>query len=93
MKSEVPLRVLLGEGLLDPEGQAIKDAINNLGFAADSLNTARLFTLGLEAPDKGAAGEMALKMCERILQTRSSTGTGSRSPDEVCGSPVRGEHL
>jgi phosphoribosylformylglycinamidine synthase len=67
MKFTVTITVALKEGLLDPEGKAIQDAIKNLGFATHSLRTARLFRIGLDAPDKRAAEAMAQKMCERLL--------------------------
>lgn len=67
MKFDVKITVGLKEGMLDPEATTIRNAIRNLGFTADSLRTARLFMIRLEADDAAAARAMAKKMCERLL--------------------------
>lgn len=63
----VTMTVALKEGLLDPEGKAIQDAIRNLGYTTESLRTARLFQIKLEAPDKDAAYRIGKNICERLL--------------------------
>ena len=67
MKFDVRITVGLKEGMLDPEATTIQNAIKNLGYPTDSLKTARLFTMRLEAKDAAAARAMAEKMCERLL--------------------------
>jgi phosphoribosylformylglycinamidine synthase len=64
---DITITVSLKEGLLDPEGKAMLDAIRNLGHAAESLRTARLFRLRLDAPDVEAARARARDICERLL--------------------------
>ena len=67
MKFDITLTISLKEGMLDPEADAIQNAITNLGYTTESLRTARLYRIRLDAPDKKAAREMAVKMCERLL--------------------------
>ncbi|MGD1005120.1 MAG: phosphoribosylformylglycinamidine synthase subunit PurS [Methanoregulaceae archaeon] len=67
MKFDVTITVGLKEGMLDPEAQTIKNAIKNLGYETESLKTARLFRVRLDAANKAAARKMAEKMCERLL--------------------------
>ena len=67
MKFDVTITVGLKEGMLDPEAQTIKNAIKNLGYETESLKTARLFRIRLDAANKAAARKMAEKMCERLL--------------------------
>ena len=67
MKYDVTITIALKEGMLDPEASAIQNAITNLGYMTESLRTARLFMIRLDAPDRDAARAMAQKMCERLL--------------------------
>lgn len=67
MKFDVTITVGLKEGMLDPEAQTIKNAIKNLGYETESLKTARLFRVRLDAPNKAAARKMVEKMCVRLL--------------------------
>jgi phosphoribosylformylglycinamidine synthase len=67
MKFDVTITIALKEGMLDPEATAIRNAIANLGYRTESLRTARLFRIRLDAPDREAAKAIAQKMCERLL--------------------------
>jgi phosphoribosylformylglycinamidine synthase subunit PurS len=67
MKFDVTITIALKEGMLDPEASAIRNAITNLGYTTESLKTARLFRIRLDAKDREAAKVMAQKMCERLL--------------------------
>jgi len=67
MKYDVTIKIALKEGMLDPEASAIQNAITNLGYTTESLRTARLFLIRLDAPDREAARVMAQKICERLL--------------------------
>jgi phosphoribosylformylglycinamidine synthase PurS subunit len=57
----------LKEGMLDPEGMAIRHALGNLGFVTDELQTRRLFLIRFDATDKNDAEEKARGMVERLL--------------------------
>ncbi len=67
MKYDVEIKIALREGILDPEARAIQHALQSLGFDTESLSTARLFCVTLEAADERAAREEAARMCERLL--------------------------
>jgi len=67
MNFEVEVRISLKPGILDPEARAIQHALADLGFPTKRLSTARVFSLSLEAKDRGEAEETARQMCERLL--------------------------
>jgi phosphoribosylformylglycinamidine synthase PurS subunit len=67
MRYTVTITIALKEGMLDPEADAIRHALSNLGFDIDSLGTARKFRLQYNAPDAAAARAQAARMCERLL--------------------------
>ncbi|KUG19393.1 phosphoribosylformylglycinamidine synthase, purS subunit [hydrocarbon metagenome] len=67
MKFDVTITISLKEGMLDPEARAIQHALANLGFGAERLSTARLFSITLDAADEQAAYAEAERMCERLL--------------------------
>ncbi|HQD26763.1 MULTISPECIES: phosphoribosylformylglycinamidine synthase subunit PurS [Methanoculleus] len=67
MKYNVTITIALKEGMLNPEARAIQHALANLGFPTESLSTARLFKITLDATDAAAARETAGQMCERLL--------------------------
>ncbi|MCK9307502.1 MAG: phosphoribosylformylglycinamidine synthase subunit PurS [Methanoculleus sp.] len=67
MKFDVIITIGLKEGMLDPEARAIQHALANLGFPTESLRTARLYRITLDAEDAAAAEREAGQMCERLL--------------------------
>ena len=67
MKYHVNITIALKEGILDPEGRAIQHVLSTLGFDVESLSTARLFCVTLDAADRSAAAAEAARMCERLL--------------------------
>ena len=67
MKYDVTITIGLKEGMLDPEARAIQHALANLGFPTESLRTARLYRITLDAEDAAAAEREAGQMCERLL--------------------------
>jgi phosphoribosylformylglycinamidine synthase len=67
MRYTVTITIALKEGMLDPEAEAIRHALANLGFGIETLTTARVFRLAFDAPDRAVALEQAGRMCERLL--------------------------
>jgi phosphoribosylformylglycinamidine synthase PurS subunit len=67
MKYTAKITIALKDGMLNPEARAIQHALANLGFTTESLSTARVFFVTLEAASAGAAQAEAEKMCERLL--------------------------
>ncbi|MBP1921231.1 phosphoribosylformylglycinamidine synthase [Halorubrum alkaliphilum] len=59
--------VRLKRGVLDPEAETTKQALERLGFELSALRSADRFEIDLEAPDADAAAERADEMAERLL--------------------------
>jgi len=59
--------VRLKSGVLDPEAETTRRALERLGFELDGLRSADRFEVDLEAADADAARERADEMAERLL--------------------------
>lgn len=59
--------VRLKRGVLDPEAETTRRALDRLGFAVEGLRSADRFEIDLEAASEGAAAERAGEMAERLL--------------------------
>ena len=59
--------VRLKRGVLDPEAETTKGALERLGFDLDALRSADRYELDLDAPDADAARDRADEMAERLL--------------------------
>jgi phosphoribosylformylglycinamidine synthase PurS subunit len=59
--------VRLKHGVLDPEAETTKRALERLGFDLEALRSADRFEIDLEAADADAAAERAEEMAERLL--------------------------
>ena len=62
------IHVGLKPGVLDPQGRAIANSLNDLGF--DSVTGARqgkVIELDLNGSDADAAKEQVTQMCEKLL--------------------------
>ena len=56
------------KGLLDPQGNAVKDALQTLGFkAVRNVHVGRYIVLETEAYDAIAAEETVTDMCRKLL--------------------------
>ena len=65
---KVIVNVSLKEGVLDPEGQAIRSSLNNLGFEQCSdVKTGKQIILNLDQNSEAEALTQAKKMCEELL--------------------------
>ncbi|WAI01309.1 phosphoribosylformylglycinamidine synthase subunit PurS [Methanogenium organophilum] len=67
MTINVKITISLKDGMLDPEARAIQHALSNLGYATETLSTARVFNVGLDADSAETAERMATEMCNRLL--------------------------
>ena len=63
----VTVTVRLKGGVLDPEAETTRKALERLGFSVDALRSADRFEIDLEAASVDAAGEEAAEMAERLL--------------------------
>jgi phosphoribosylformylglycinamidine synthase len=59
--------VRLKRGVLDPEAETTRKALERLGFALSDLRSADRFEVDLEAADAMAAKQRATEMAERLL--------------------------
>lgn len=66
MKARVS--VMLKEGVLDPQGEAVRHALAGLGFAGvEGVRQGKLIELELAATDRAAAEAEVRAMCEKLL--------------------------
>ncbi|GAD52207.1 phosphoribosylformylglycinamidine synthase, PurS subunit [Halarchaeum acidiphilum MH1-52-1] len=59
--------VRLKRGVLDPEAETTKHALERLGFELEALRSTDRFELDLDAADAERAAERAEGMAERLL--------------------------
>ena len=66
MKARV--HVMLKDGVLDPQGEAVKHALGTLGFAGvEGVRQGKVIELDLAATDRVAAEAEVKAMCEKLL--------------------------
>ncbi len=66
MKARV--HIMLKDGVLDPQGEAVRHALGTLGFAGvTGVRQGKLIELDLAATDKTAAEAEVRAMCDRLL--------------------------
>ncbi len=66
MKATV--RIMLKQGVLDPQGKAIGHALSALGFSGvGEVRQGKLITLELDDTDADAARARVRDMCEKLL--------------------------
>jgi phosphoribosylformylglycinamidine synthase len=54
-------------GILDPQGEAVEQALRQLGFAVDTARVGRVVDLEVGATDVTAARAAVERMCEQLL--------------------------
>ena len=65
---KVIVNISLKEGVLDPEGQAIRSSLNNLGFEnCSDVKTGKQIILNLDQNSEAKVFIQAKKMCEELL--------------------------
>ncbi|WP_108853373.1 phosphoribosylformylglycinamidine synthase subunit PurS [Albidovulum aquaemixtae] len=66
MKARV--HVMLKDGVLDPQGEAVRHALGTLGFSGvEAVRQGKVIELDLAATDKAAAEVEVKAMCEKLL--------------------------
>jgi phosphoribosylformylglycinamidine synthase len=66
MKARV--HVMLKDGVLDPQGEAVRHALGRLGFAGvQAVRQGKVIELDLAATDRTAAEAEVRAMCENLL--------------------------
>lgn len=65
---KVALHIVPRRGLLDPQGKAVADALQTLGFkTVKDVHVGRHVIVELSASDRAAAEKEARAMCEKLL--------------------------
>ena len=66
MKAKVT--IMLKNGVLDPQGEAIRHALGTLGFSGvNGVRQGKVIELDLAAEDRAAAEAEVGQMCEKLL--------------------------
>ncbi|ARC88393.1 phosphoribosylformylglycinamidine synthase subunit PurS [Rhodovulum sp. MB263] len=66
MKARV--HVMLKDGVLDPQGEAVRHALGALGFeGVGGVRQGKVIDLDLEATDRAEAEAQVREMCEKLL--------------------------
>ncbi len=66
MKARV--HITLKDGVLDPQGKAIANALGSLGFAGvDGVRQGKVIEIDLAEDDRGKAETAVGEMCEKLL--------------------------
>ena len=66
MKAKVT--VMLKEGVLDPQGEAVKHALNSLKYhEVKSVRQGKIIEIGLDESSEERANESVREMCEKLL--------------------------
>jgi phosphoribosylformylglycinamidine synthase subunit PurS len=55
------------DGILDPQGDAVRHALRKLGFDVSGTRVGRLIDLELDADDPAAAEAQVRRMCTELL--------------------------
>ena len=55
------------DGILDPQGEATRGALQKLGFQVEETRVGRVFDLEVAATDAAQAKAEIERMCERLL--------------------------
>ena len=55
------------QGILDPQGAAVENALGHLGFSVSGARVGKVIDLEVDAADEGAARAAVEKMCEQLL--------------------------
>jgi phosphoribosylformylglycinamidine synthase len=55
------------EGILDPQGEAIRQALTTLGYPASSVRAGRLFDVELDVTDPADAERVGREAADRVL--------------------------
>ena len=62
------IKIMLKNGVLDPQGEAIKHALNNIGFeSVTGVRQGKVIELEIDGSDKGQVHSELDKMCNKLL--------------------------
>ncbi len=62
------IKIMLKNGVLDPQGEAIKHALNNVGFeSVTGVRQGKVIELDIEESDKSQVRSQIENMCKKML--------------------------
>ena len=62
------IKIMLKDGVLDPQGEAIKHALNNIGFeSVTGVRQGKVIELDIEGSDKNQIRSQIENMCNKML--------------------------
>ena len=62
------IKIMLKNGVLDPQGEAIKHALNNVGFeSVTGVRQGKVIELDIEGSDKNQVRSQIENMCNKML--------------------------
>lgn len=68
MSLKATVHVMLKDGVLDPQGEAVRHALGTLGFdGVQAVRQGKVIELDLKATDRAAAEAEVKAMCEKLL--------------------------
>jgi phosphoribosylformylglycinamidine synthase len=68
MALKATVHVMLKDGVLDPQGDAVRHALGTLGFGGvQAVRQGKVIELDLTATDRAAAEAEVKAMCEKLL--------------------------
>jgi phosphoribosylformylglycinamidine synthase PurS subunit len=67
MKCRAKIEVSLKPGHSDPEGETAARLLKELGYAINTVNVSKVYTILLEAQTPSEAKAKAEEMCKRLL--------------------------
>jgi phosphoribosylformylglycinamidine synthase len=67
MQYQATVTIRQKAGMLDPEGTTAKKALGHLGYAVESIKTAKLYEIVLEAESAEVAEQKVDEMCQKLI--------------------------
>ena len=65
---QAKVTVMLKEGVLDPQGEAVKHALNSLKYnKVESVRQGKVLEIGLDETSRERANKNVQEMCEKLL--------------------------
>ena len=62
------IKIQLKNGILDPQGKAVNNALNHLGFnSINNMRIGKLIEMQLDENNKNSAGKIVEEACKKLL--------------------------